>query len=174
MTKGIVIAIGIGIGLLALAGSSNAAPQPPPPPIKPPLPPFPSKKPPAGNLGFFNWATNKPSDAPPFLNWGPGQTPEPSVPPARTATLPKAGERWQVTYSVNRGLSVFEKGAAASAFRSAMPGQTLDSLVQSSSAPWTVTLVTTYNTDATAPIPIGSTIQKSDIVATLTNARKIA
>jgi hypothetical protein len=55
-----------------------------------------------------------------------------------------------------------------------MPDQRLDSVIQSRSAPWTVTTLSTYTKDAAAPIPVGQQLRASDIVATMTAARKVA
>lgn len=170
MNKGVILGLGL-LGLLALSSSSPAAPAPPGPPPPPPPPPPPGPDP-ATDSGFFNWATNAPSGGPGFLNWGPGQGGAPAR-PAPAVTLPKAGERWQATWSVNRHLAFYETGAAATAFRSQMTDQTLETLVQSPTAPWTVTVTSVFKTDATAPIPLGQVIRKSDVVATLTGARRV-
>lgn len=167
MNKGVILGAAL-LGLFAFASSSTSVtpPLPPPPPPPPPDP--------ATDSGFFNWATNAPSDAPPFLNWGPGEGGVPKLQPAvPAAEIPKAGERWQATWSVNRHLAFYETGAAATAFRQQMTDQTLETLVQSPTAPWTVTVTSVFKTDAAAPVPLGQVIRKSDVVATLTGARRV-
>lgn len=170
MNKGLIIGLGA-FGLLLLAGGSSASaatpsgptPSGPPPPAPPPPPPPPP--PPAG--------------LPDFLSWGPGQDhpvtpPPPPHPSAPPAPIPKAGERWEVVYAVNRRLDWLELSVAQQKFADRMPDQRLDSVIQSRSAPWTVTTLSTYTKDAAAPIPVGQQLRASDIVATMTAARKVA
>jgi hypothetical protein len=137
---------------------------------------------------WFNYATGKADpNAPGFLTWAPGgdtavadtTTPTPATPkPATTAppALPKAGERWQFTFALNRPLSFFEMSAAKGAFSAQIPDQHLDGAMQNAtSSPPTVTITTTYTRDATSKsFPIGYTISKSGITATVANARRVA
>ena len=160
MNKGVLVGLGVaGVLLLSSSGTkaSPAEAPPPPKPLPPPPPGDPTRKFPES--GFFNWVTKKPADVPPFLSWVPGKDGPPPViaAPPKGIVLPKQGERYEIMYSVNRELGFFEKAAAKDAFRTHMKDQTLESLTQSSSAPWTVTLMTSYKTDALGPIPIGQT-----------------
>jgi hypothetical protein len=201
MNKGALLGLGALAALLVFSGGASASPQPAPTPTPPPpAPPKPQpKKPvPAGppptpaptDSGFFNFATGQvdPDPSHSFLSWYPGkddgapppapppggQTTPPPAPPKPAVTLPKAGEKWTLLWSVNRPLSFFEMSAAKSAFRSQMTDQTLDSAMQNAGPPTTVTLQTTYTRDATGPIPVGQVIQKSDVIAKLVSARRAA
>jgi hypothetical protein len=55
-----------------------------------------------------------------------------------------------------------------------MTDQKLESLMQSPSAPWTVTTLSTYTKDAAGPIPVGQELRAQDVVAKMTAARKVA
>jgi hypothetical protein len=141
--------------------------------------------PPPGDYGFFNYATGEAADPGSFLNWSPGQgsaapaqggTPMAKTAaqaPAKIASGPKAGEKWQMIWLVNRPLSFLEMSAAKSAFRSQMTDQTLDSAMQNQGPPSTVVVTTTFTRDG-APIQPGQVLRKSDIVATLSSVRRIA
>jgi len=175
----------LGLGALSLlfffSGSSLAAQAPTPfPPAPPPPPPPPKPKPaptePPGDLSFFNYATGEAAPPESFLNWDPGKIappPAPAKPPARATVLPKAGEKWQMVWSLNRPLSFLEMIAGKAAFRSMMTNQTLDSSMQNVGPPTTVTLQTTFTKDSDGPIPLGQTLQKSGIVAKLTSMKKV-
>lgn len=174
-----------GIAMFVLAsgrgGSLPALPVPPPPDAPPPpSPPLIT----AGDVKYttwYNWATGQADpDAPGFLTWGPGQdAPAPvvitEILSARAPALPKAGEKWQFTFDLNRPLSFFEMSAAKSAFSEQIPDQHLDSAMQNGdSTPPTVTISTTYTKDATSKsFPLGYTISKSGITATVSNARRV-
>lgn len=174
----------LGLGALFLfAGSASAkAPGPVPPPTPPPPPkPRPVAAPtpaPAATadhgFGFFNYSTGEAVDPSSFLNWAPHATTPAAAPapaPAKVA-LPKTGEKWQMIWSVNRPLSFLEMSAAKTAFRSYMSDQSLDSVFQTAGPPTTVAVSSTFTKDATHPIPVGQVIRKSDIVATLSSARR--
>jgi len=180
-STGVVLGLGA-LALLLLSGSSEAAPSenaaPPPLPPPPPTPPKKTSPPAHGDYSFFNYATGQAVDPNSFLNWAPGGGgggggSAPAAPPAAVVVLPKAGEKWQQVWSLNRPLSYFELSAAKNAFSSQMPGQTLDSAIQHPDVHTTVTVTSTFTKDATAPIPVGQVIKKLDIVATLTSAQRI-
>lgn len=135
-----------------------------------PMPAKPTVKPTPASVDTFTWADGSTANVPPFLDWSPNGI---SAPVAGSA-LPKKGEKYQILYSVNRALHFYEKSAAQDAFKAKMTDQTLVSFNQIDSAPYTVTLVTQYNQDATSPIPIGQTLQKNDITAVLTSAEKLS
>ena len=176
------------IGYLAIssAASSPLVVEPPPsPPPSPPPPAPPPKKvattpPPQGDYSFFNYAAGTGIEPDSFLNWAPGAVPGTAQPEVATPsapagpTLPRAGEKWEQVWTLNRPLSYFELSAAKSAFSSQMHGQTLDAALQRTGTPVTVTVTSTFTADATAPIPVGQTLKKMDIVATLASARRIA
>lgn len=202
MNKGILVGIAVLGGLLVFTGSAGAAQTPTPPPPAPPKPqpkkpvptgpPSPATPPAvtAADVKFdtwFNYATGQYEPGLDFLTWYPGKpssdsgaqamppptpTPKPPAPPA----LPKAGEKWQFTFNLNRPLSFLEMSAAKSAFSSQIPDQHLDSAMQNAtSTPPTVTISTTYSQDATSKsFPIGYTISKSGITATVSSARRVA
>lgn len=201
MNKGLIVGLGVLGGLLLLSGSSSAAPQPTPTPSPTPPPsapkpkPTPAAPPPvtAADVKYstwFNYATGQADpNAPGFLTWGPGQdgtsstastspgtTPMPAKPTPAPPALPKAGERWQFTFALNRPLSFFEMSAAKGAFSAQIPDQHLDGAMQNAtSSPPTVTITTTYTRDATSKsFPIGYTISKSGITATVSSARRVA
>lgn len=164
---------------LALSSSSSPLVVEPPPPAPPPPAPPPKKvattPPPQGDYSFFNYATGEGAPPGSFLDWAPGGQAhaEPAAPAA--PTLPHAGEKWEQVWTLNRPLSYFELSAAKSAFSSQMAGQTLDSAVQRNTGDHvTVTVTSTFTANATAPIPVGQTLRKLDIVATLASARRIA
>lgn len=171
----------LGLAALTFLSLSSAASSPlvvEPPPPTPSPPPSPPKKPAAApaEYAFFNYATGEAIDPASFLNWAPsggGEAPVATAPPA--PVLPKSGEQWEQVWSLNRPLSGFELSAAKSAFSSQMKGQTLDSAVQRhTDAGTTVTVTSTFTDNATAPIPVGQTLKKLDIVATLASARRLA
>lgn len=196
MNKGILIGLGVLGGLLLLTGSSQAAqqaePQPPTPTPKPKPKPAPSAPPPvtAADVKFdtwFNYATGQYEPGLDFLTWYPGKPSSdtgtsaappstPAPPPPAPPALPKTGEKWQFTFNLNRPLSFLEMSAAKSAFSAQIPDQHLDSAMQNAtSTPPTVTISTTYTNDATSKsFPIGYTISKSGITATVSSARRVA
>lgn len=171
---GILLGLGLLGGLLLLAGGSDAAPGPtPPPPPPPPPPPRPDpKKPTSSEHEWIDWTLGKPVPDLSYLDWYPGKD-DPSVPPPPPPEpeLPKAGERWQFVYSINRPLSFIEMGVAKSSFAAKMPDQTLESLKQDQGPPVTVTAVTTYLRDAQEKVP--AALQKSDITATLVSQKRL-
>lgn len=154
---GAVLALGAWV---VFSGSDDSSEPLTPAPAKPVVKPTPA------SVDTFTWADGSTANVPPFLDWSPNGISAPVAGP----TLPKKGEKYQTLYSVNRALHFYEKSAA----QAKMTDQTLVSFNQIDSAPYTVTLVTQYNQDATSPIPIGQTLQKNDITAVLTSAQKLS